>query len=227
VLECSVCATKGGGLGGATLYKIDGRYYCKRCLVKTKGTIKCGRCGVGPESTNDYFQTLGSQYYCKSCLPSMVAAAQPAAGASGGGAKSEVHLPIHQFVGALKQLYAEAVKPTEQVLFALSGSAGEGLVATDARLLVLKSGLATGLGANRVTAIAYSACSGVSVERDAVHGRFVVQGSGHPDLKGADWQAARSALNCVTFLADSAPLFEQAASVIKSKLGAATATRVA
>lgn len=220
MLECSECHAKGGGLGGAILYRLDGRYYCRACLMKLKGQVKCGKCGASIFATNDSFQTVNGQPYCKSCITRMIAAGETAvtssSPASGSGASP---LPIHQFTGFLKQLYAENIKPTEQVLLALSGSAGEGLVATDSRVLVLKSGLATGLGTNQVVALPYAVCSEVLAVRELAFGYFTVLAPGYPDTRKVDYTTARRSTNCVTFMVDAWPAFSQATEALRSRVG--------
>lgn len=218
MLECSVCHAKGGGLGGALLYRLDGRYYCRACLMKAVGQVKCAKCGVSIFATNDSFQTIGGQTFCRSCVTAMVASGATPAAASAATASGAAQLPIHQFIGVLKQLYADNLKPAEHVLFALAGSAGEGLVATDGRLLILKSGLATGLGNNNVASIPYSACSEVVVIKEIAHGYFGVLAAGYPDVKKVDYATARRSTNCVTFLVDAWPAFSQASETLRRRI---------
>ncbi len=243
MLECSVCHAKGGGLGGAVLYRLDGRFYCRSCLTKAMGQVKCAKCGISIFATNDSFQTIDGQKYCKSCAeamaragaapppvparpyaapppaPSFAAAGSPlrtAAPASSGAGAGQ--LPVNQLIGVLKQLYVENIKPTEQVRFVLAGSAGEALVATDNRLLILKSGLATGGATGTVTSIPYSACNDVVVVKETAHGYFGVLAAGYPDVKKVDYVTARRSPNAVTFLLDAWPAYTQAVATIRGRL---------
>lgn len=255
MLECSVCHAKGGGLGGAVLYKLDGKFYCRSCLTKLMGQIKCAKCGISIFATNDSFQTIDGQRYCKSCAeasarartapppvparpyaatapaPSFAAAGAPprsaafagaaagsTAGTGAGAGATSGQLPVNQLIGVLKQLYVENIKPTEQVRFALAGSAGEALVATDTRLLILKSGLATGQATSMVTSIPLSLCSDVVVVKETAHGYFGVLAAGYPDVRKVDYVTARRAPNAVSFLLDAWPAYAQAVAAVRARL---------
>ena len=198
--QCSVCGTSDAGLGGTPLVKFDNIHYCRPCLTKTKGMIKCSVCGREAFSTNASYATVNGKIICSAC----------AAAAAGGGS-----LPVEPLTGSLQDVLKQAVTSTEQVKFALNGSSGEALVATDKRVLVLKTGLAGGAGAGKYRGFFFNQLVSVEFNCGLAYGRIQITSPGTKDMMQAEIGEARQADNVVTFLAATKDKFQSAANYLK------------
>lgn len=214
VALCTVCGVSNAGLGGVPLIQVDEEFYCQRCLVKTKGTIRCCVCGMTAGSTNDALTSLpDGKYICSSCADKQrrFAAAKEAAAA----APLVIDLPIEPLSGGLKRAYDETVPPDEKVLFVLAASCGEAIVATDKRAVVLKAGFASGSpGRHKGRAFPYETIEGVEVRTGLVQGWIRIAAPGVRPASAAAGDAYLSD-NCVTFLSEARGKFEQAAKALQ------------
>ncbi|MCL4425286.1 MAG: hypothetical protein M1553_07575 [Firmicutes bacterium] len=230
---CSVCHVSNLGLGGVPLTRVDGVWYCKSCLKKEKGVIKCSACGSEAFATNDHFQTINGKLMCTSCmtkagledkilpifLPGKAAAPSPSATSGAGSTGTNL---VEDLTGGLKKALDETLSPGEKILACLNGSAGEALVATGHRVLILKAGMAAGsLSAYKAKSYFYDAITGVDCKTDMIYGLFQLQAAGTKvhDVKSVT--AAKQADNAVTYLAAAGPRFEGVTKQIAQRLGKA------
>lgn len=108
----------------------------------------------------------------------------------------------------LAGLLHDNLAPGEQVIEVIVGNAGEALAVTDARLLILKTGMAAGsLLARRCTAFCYRDVRRVDLTVGAVYGFFHVLTAEHPE-RAQDVVEAKKAPNAVTFLASRRGQFD-------------------
>ncbi|MHB8927954.1 MAG: hypothetical protein ACYC9Q_09925 [Bacillota bacterium] len=202
--QCSICGASDAGLGGTPLVKFDNIHYCRPCLVKAKGTIKCSVCGREAFSTNASYATVNGKIICSACAP---------VAASGGGA-----LPVETLTGSLQEVFKQAVTSTEQLRFALNGSSGEALVATDKRVLVLKTGLTGGGGTGKYKGFFFNQVVSVEFSCGLAYGRIQITAPGTKDFMPAEIGEARQADNVVTFLAATKDKFQAAADHLKQSV---------
>lgn len=211
---CTVCGVSNAGLGGVPLIQVDERFYCQRCLVKTRGIIRCCVCGMTAGSTNDALTSLpDGKYICASCAEKQrrFAAVREAAAA----APLVINLPIEPLSGGLKRAYDESVPSDEKVLFVLAASNGEGLVATEKRAIVLKAGFASGSpGGHKGCAFPYETIESIEVKTGLVQGWLRILAPGVRPPSGAAGDAYLYE-NCVTFLSEARAKFEQAAKALQ------------
>lgn len=225
---CSVCGASNTGIGGVPLVKVDDKYYCKRCLIKTKGIVRCSVCGQTAGATNDSIRTLpDGKYICSSCeekqggMPGAAqaaatrAATAPAAQAAPAAAvqvlPNSFNLPVDKLIGGLQKAFNEAVQPGEKVLFILAASSGEALCAMEKRALILKAGFAAGsVDAYKSRAFPYDMIMKVEVRAGMVQGMLQILAPGVKPVS-ASASDAYMADNVVTFIGeDHRDKFERA-----------------
>lgn len=218
---CTICGVSDAGIGGVPLVQIDGRHYCRRCLSKTKGSVRCSVCHELAGETNDALTSLpDGQYICDSCLER----------AAGTGAASEavaallqqaddpvwyVDLPIEPLTGGLKRAYDESVPRTEKVMFVLAASAGEALVATERRAIVLKAGYAAGApSATKARSFTYDTISAIDLSAGPVQGRLQLIAPGIRPVSASVGDVYQ-AENIITFSSDQRPKYDKAARALQ------------
>ena len=208
--NCSVCGASNAGMGGVPLVKFDNVLYCKKCFVKAKGKLeKCSVCGSEVFQTNASYDTVNGKIVCSTC--------QEKLGMKKTGAGS--NLPVETLTGVLADLMKAAVTDIEKVLFVVNGASGEALVGTDRRVIILKSGLATGSGtAGKYKGYFLNQIQAVDCACGLAYGRIQVTAPGTGDFLQADIGAARQAENCVTFLATNKDKFERLTETIRNSL---------
>ncbi|MFZ5769067.1 MAG: hypothetical protein ACOY3F_10280 [Bacillota bacterium] len=221
VAECSVCGASNMGMARVSLVVVDRRWYCRSCLQKQEGTVKCAVCGKEAFRGDEHFKTVDGRRMCTTCLEraglgdafSVImearmasrSAATPTTAAAGARGGERTSPGLESSVAALLQ---ESLAPGEQVVAVIIGNAGEALAATDSRLLILKTGLAAGsLLARRCTAFPYREVRGVELTVGAVYGFLHILSADHPE-KAQDVVAAKKAPNAVTFLANRHSQFD-------------------
>ncbi|MEW6398333.1 MAG: hypothetical protein AB1503_04080 [Bacillota bacterium] len=232
VAECSVCGASNMGMARVSLAVVDKRWYCRPCLQKTEGTVKCAVCGKEAFAGDEHFKTVDDKRMCTTCLEkaglgdafSVIMEARMAARAQGpqavtagvgraddrapggpsrGGERAQAGLD-----SGLAALLQENLTRGEQVVEVIIGNAGEAVAVTDSRLLILKTGMAAGsLLARRCTAFPYREVRGVDLTVGAVYGFLHVLTTEHPE-KAQDVVGAKKAPNAVTFLANRRGQFD-------------------
>ncbi|MGE5560023.1 MAG: hypothetical protein ACM3XN_03085 [Chloroflexota bacterium] len=226
---CSVCGASNTGIGGVPLVSVDDKYYCRRCLVKTKGVVRCSVCGQTAGATNDSIRTLpDGKYICSSCeakgasMPgaAQAAAARPATVAAPAAAAIQVaansyNLPVDKLIGGLQKAFSEAVQPGEKAFFILSASSGEALCAMEKRVLVLKAGFAAGnADAYKARPFPYDSIMKVEVKSGMVQGMLQILAPGVKPVNAGSADAYK-ADNVVTFIGeDHRDKFERAGKAI-------------
>lgn len=234
--ECSVCGASNMGMARVSLVVVDRRWYCRPCLQKMVGPVKCAVCGQEAFAGDEHFKTVDGKRMCTTCLekaglgdafsvimearmaarvqgpeaPSQVAlaggghgAGHPPGGPPAGGGRVQAGLD-----SSLAALLQENLATGEQVVEVIVGNAGEALAVTDSRLLILKTGVATGsLLGRRCTAFPYRDVRGVDLTVGAVYGFLHVFTAEHPE-KAQDVVGAKKAPNAVTFLASRRGQFD-------------------
>jgi hypothetical protein len=125
----------------------------------------------------------------------------------------------------LQRVVQESLGSDESVEIALKGAFKEVLVATNLRVMVLKSGIMTGhLFGSDVFQIPYSAISGVQVQMGVINGYFEVTTPGMPSEQMSLWDRdpahdPNEAPNCVAFIGRSAAeRFQRACTVILGRV---------
>lgn len=223
-MKCAVCGAAGLGLGAVPLQRVDRQLYCKKCLPTVKGQIVCTKCGRKAFQTNDYFVTVDGAMLCETCelkmpktatasSPSVVSAPATASASAGPGGLVEA------LSGGLKKALDGAIPAGEPIVVSLNGSAGEAVVATDRRVIILKAGMAAGsLLGQKANSFEYSRITGVDVDAGLVYGRLQVRGPGTAETSEKDINAAKQADNAVTFLAAHKARFEAAAEEMRKRL---------
>jgi hypothetical protein len=206
---CTICGATNVGVGGVPLVQLDDKFFCRRCLVKTKGIVRCSVCGTTAGATNDAFtSTPDGKFMCASCgskhasgagARQAAATMAPAAPVAAG---NSFNLPVDKLIGGLQLAYAEAVQPTDKVLFILAASSGEALVATDKRAIVLKAGFASGsTNGHKHRAFSYDSIMKVEVKAGIVQGVLQIHAPGVKPISAAASDAYQ-AENVVTFIGD-------------------------
>lgn len=218
---CITCGVSNAGLGGVPLVKVDEKYFCRRCLIKAKGIVRCRVCGITAGSTNDaLFSTEDGHYICEPCHAKAgtgTAAAEVAATAQT--ATASVELPMDNLIGGLKKAYDEVVPTTEKVVGILMASSGEALVVGSRAAYVLKSGFAAGGGsAYKGRAIPYNEMTKVDLRAGLVQGYLQLLTAGARDIAGNSADAYQADY-VVTFLGDAKAKFEMAAGYIRAASG--------
>lgn len=228
---CSVCGASNTGIGGVPLVSVDDKYYCRRCLVKTKGIVRCSVCGQTAGATNDSFRTLpDGKYICSSCqekhgaTPGAAQAATARAATAPAATAAPVavsvlpnsyNLPADKLIGGLQKAYAEAVQPGEKALFILAASSGEALCAMEKRVLILKAGFAAGnADAYKARPFTYDMIMKVEVKSGMVQGMLQIIAPGVKPVNAGSADAYK-ADNVVTFIGeDHRDKFERAGKVL-------------
>lgn len=225
--ECSVCGASNMGMGRVSLVVVDRRWYCRSCLQKTQGTVKCAVCGKEAFAGDEHFKTVDGRRMCTSCLEkaglgdafSVIMEARMAARAQadpgplrpserGVAAESPARgdRVSAELDDSLASLLQENLASGEQVVEVVIGNAGEALAVTDSRLLILKTGVATGLG-RRCTSFPYREVRRVELTVGPVYGFLHVLTAEHAE-KAGDVVGAKKAPNAVTFLSSRRGQFD-------------------
>lgn len=206
---CTVCGASNVGVGGVPLVQLDDKFFCRRCLVKTKGIVRCSVCGTTAGATNDAFtSTPDGKFMCSSCSSKQVGgagirqAAATMAPAASVAAGNSFNLPVDKLIGGLQLAYTEAIQPGEKVIFILAASSGEALVAMEKRAIVLKAGFASGsANGHKHRAFNYDTIMKIEVKAGIVQGILQIHAPGVKPISAAAADAYQ-AENVVTFIGD-------------------------
>lgn len=218
VAQCSVCGVSDAGLGGTPLVKYDNVHYCRGCLAKTKGLVKCSHCGRPAFSTNASYATVNGTVVCSLCAAA-AGAAVPTAQATAAGAVGAAQLGWEVLNGSLPGLLKQAMLPGEEIRFAINGASGEALVLTDKRVVILKTGVvAQTVGTGLQRAFTLGQVTSIELVCGLAYGRIQLTAPGTADLIHAEISQARQADNVVTFLAVQKAKFEAAAEYLRRSL---------
>jgi len=211
------------------------RYRLKSSIVGRKA--KCGGCqqtftiAVTQPSDDDLYKIEDDPVPVPISSPPVPAAhaievaAQPAPVQASPQKTSSL---IEELPAKLEAALKELLRPDEPVYLKLKGAFKEGLISTDTRVILLKSGFMTGqtFGSNTFQ-IPYSNVSGVEVKFHLLTGYFELSAGGMQNMPKNYWSNTDAsnpskAPNCISLNSrDQAARFREACSFILDKVTAA------
>ncbi len=212
--NCNGCHKSSLGMGAIRLLWLDGTWYCRPCLLRERGVVKCATCGQTAFANNDSFKTVEGQLMCETCMVkrniafSTLTVNRPTA-------VSQKSRPIETLSGALQGMLDKTLKDGEQVVLALNGNSGEAIAVTKERILVLKQGLAAGsLLAKKVYEYRRTSIQGVVCTASNLYGVLVLGLDGAPEVDVRNINVAKKMEHTVTFLAKDSGKFDKVTELI-------------